>query len=351
MPLEHYEWREMDRTPSVPHGETSAVCESDFAAGYPHIYEALIPLLRTTPDELDAYLETVACNVEIDGTQTHAHCHFIALDGNRRPRVNDFARYIGNKILDFAIPRSEIRRALDECRRNNSTVPVTRLNAKARALFTRLPGSGEGGEVLLSVLTETFLRLPQMFTKMVLKTSPAMHIHGCDGIHVGVNESTGNLTLYWGESKLYGDMTRAVRECFASVAPFLLSMGGSNSPQERDLQLMRDGIDCGDRKLEDAIKRYLNPDDPMFKQLECRGLCLVGFDSDSYPTEPSAKDVRELRLCIEEGFHGRKSHIQRRIIAEKIHTFVIEVFCLPFPSVDDFRRRFRYELGISDEQG
>jgi len=315
------------------------------------LYDSLIPLLRTKPDELDAYIETVACNVAITNTETHAHCHFIALDGNKRPRVKDFARFLGTRITDFAIPRSEIERALDEATETGSTAPIVALNDKARNLFTSLPQSGEGGEVLLSTLAETILRLPQILTKMVLKTSAEMHVHGSDGIHLSVNRVTGNLALYWGESKLHKSPADAVRECFRSVAPFLLGAGGSKAPQERDLQLMRDGIDLNDTKLEQALKRYLNPDDPMFKRLEYRGLCLIGFDSDAYPTTPNSKEMAEVRREIKEVFRTRSADIKRWVCAEKIKSFAIEAFCLPFPSVDEFRRAFRIELGFGNGDG
>lgn len=324
--------------------------EQAIAKQYPDIYNCLIPLLRTQPDELNAYLETVCCNVGIDNTRTQAHCHFVALDGNKRPRVKDFARFIGHKITDFAISRSEINRAIKEANDTHSAAPINRLNGKAQSLCTRLPKSGEGGEVLLSVLAETVLRLPQMFTKMVLKTSSQMHVHGSDGIHVGVNESNGNLALYWGESKLYKDAAAAVHECFASLAPFLRDSGGSGAAQERDLQLMRDGIDLDDSELEEAIKHYLDPDDPMRNQLEYRGLCLVGFDSDAYPTEPNSKELEQVKQDIETAFNARKDQIQKRVTIERIHSFEIQVFCLPFPSVDDFRRAFRSELGLSNGQ-
>jgi len=217
--------------------------EEQVAVKFPEIHDALIPLLRAQPDALSAYIETVACNVEITGTRSRAHCHFVTLDGNKRPRVKDFARFIGHKIVDFAIPRSEIRRALNHAAATGSTALIVEINSKARNLFTHLPSSGEGGEVLLSVLAEAVLRLPQILTKMVLKTSSEMHVHGCDGIHLAVNRENGNLSLYWGESKLYRDGASAVRECLACLAPYLLDAGGSDAAQYRDLQLIRDGIE------------------------------------------------------------------------------------------------------------
>jgi hypothetical protein len=323
--------------------------EGMIAQDYPDLYDCLLPLLRHSASDLDAYLGAIACNTVIADTKTKAHCYFIDLDGNKRPRVNDFARFIGTKIVDFAIPRTEITRALNEAISTRSTAPIISLNTKARNLFTKLPKSGEGGEVLLSILAETILRLPQLFTKMVLKTNPEMHIHGSDGIHVGMNENNGNIAVYWGESKLYQDAASAVNKCFASLAPYLLDTGGSRSTQARDLQLMRDGLSLDDGHLLEALKRYLDPNNPLFKQVEYRGLCLVGFDSNLYPSTPNAKESEKLKEEIEIAFRNNISQIHSRVIKEHIESFVIEIFCLPFPSVDDFRGSFRKELGISSE--
>lgn len=324
--------------------------EQAVAEQYPDLYASLIPLLRTKADALDAYLEMVACNAVISNTHTRAHCYFITLDGNKRPRVKDFARFIGTRITNFAIPRLEIIRALNDALRTKSAAPTDLLNMKARNLFTKLPESGEGGEILLSILAETFLRLPQLFTKMILKTSEEMHVHGSDGIHVGVNDQNGNLAVYWGESKLYKNGAAAVKQCFSSLAPFLLDAGGSRAAQERDLQLMRDGLSLDDPKLLEALKRYLNPDDPMFKRLEFRGLCIVGFDSDSYPTSPNSKEAHQIKAEIETAFEKNKIQILHRVTKEQIESFVIEIFCLPFPSVDVFRKAFRAELGLDGGQ-
>ena len=328
----------------------STLTEKEIARQNPDLYKSLHPLLRANPLQLQAYLEKVACKVAISDTQTQAHCYFVTLDGNHRPRVKDFARFIAERIVDFAIPRSEITRALNEAHDTGSTAPTTRLNNKARNLFTRLPKSGEGGEVLLSLLAEAFLEIPQLFTKMVLKTSTEMHIHGSDGIHAGVNKANGNLAIYWGESKLYQNASNAVTSCFESLAPFLLDSGGSSAPQERDLQLMRDGLSLNDPDLLNALKHFLDPDDPMFNKMEYRGLCLVGFDSDSYPTSPNSMETLEVKRAIEATFENNKKHISNRVAKEKLDSFTIEIFCLPFPNVGEFRKAFRNELGLNNEQ-
>jgi len=312
------------------------------------LYNSLHQLLRSDENELSTYLNQVIIKDKIGETCTYAHCYFITLDGNKRPRVKDFAKFIATRISDFAIPRKEVLRALNEAITKNSSAPTDALNLKARKLFTKLPESGEGGELILSILAETYLKLPQLFTKMVLKTNSDMHVHGSDGIHAGIN-SDGHLAIYWGESKIYADVTTAVRKCFSSLAPYLLDSGGSDSTNERDLQLMRDYIEFDDTNLENALKSYLDPNNSFFNKLEYRGLCLVGFDSYKYPTQPNTKTTEILKNEIQQIFNERKVHIENRIFKEKINTFSIELFLLPFPNVDEFRLAFRKELGLNNE--
>lgn len=311
--------------------------------------DQLLSLLRHKEEDLSAFLHEVVFSDSIDGTETRVNCYHICLDGNNRPRIKDFARFIAEKIVDYAIPRTEIDRAIIEMEKSHSAAPLVRLRNKAQALFTSLPKSGEGGEVLLSVLAEAFLELPQIFTKMVLKTSSEMHVHGSDGIHAGVN-GAGHLTLYWGESKLYASVTDAIKECFASIAPFLCDSGGSGAEQDRDLQLLRDGVDLDNAILNNAMRNYLDPNNPMFNKVEYRGLCLVGFNCDKYPSKPNSKETEELERDIKQVCDQRKDHIQKRLVIEKIDSFIIELFLVPFPDIDEFRKAFRQEIGVSDEQ-
>ena len=84
--------------------------------------------------------------------------------------------------------------------------------------------TGEGGEILLYILTQDILKLPQLISKMSLKTSTKMHYQGADGVHFQYNSITGNLELYWAEAKMYQDLNAAVANCFDSLKEFLLKV-------------------------------------------------------------------------------------------------------------------------------
>lgn len=308
-------------------------------------FDAFMRLLRSEQHSLDAYFGEIAASSALPSTQATVHCHYLKLDGTNTPRVSGLAERLARELVNYSIPRSEIEAAktADDGHDTKHTVALYR---KANRLFTDLQKTGEGGELLLYLMAETYLQLPQLFCKMPLKTSSQMHFHGADGIHGTYDPSTDSLAVYWGESKLYGSASSAIKECFESLAPFVLPDGSSTAPQSRDLQLLSDNLDLADEDLESAILRYLDPDDPKFNKLTYRGVALVGFDVTSYSPGTSPLTEADITAALSksvDSWHGSTSHY---IGKHKLTDITIELFCIPFPSVDDFRAAFLKELGI-----
>lgn len=311
-----------------------------------NLKEVLDQLVRGTPQDLAAYLVSIESALALEGTRASVHCHAIGLDGQKHPRVKDLARFLAFRIMDYAIPRPEIDRAKKHLEATGSSAKFGELQKKAAGLFTTLKKSGEAGELLLSILVEYVLAAPQVMCKMPLKTSSQQHYNGIDGIHAAVDSSTGNLALYWGEAKLYKDIDSAIGACISSIKPFLLPEGGSGDPRERDLQLMRDNLALNNPELESALLRFLNPDDVMFKKLEYRGACLIGFDHAAYPNTPHSKSEEQVCAEIKSGVSDWLLSLKKQTTAATLETFILEVFFVPFPSVQDFRDAFASELGL-----
>lgn len=312
--------------------------------------ESLARLARGTPKVLTNLLHDVEVNAFINGTRVSCHCHAIKLDAQGKPRVRDLVQVICDNVLDFAIPRRRISEAIAELQATGSSSKFAHLTREAHSLFTDLAKSGEGGEVLLFVLAERLLKLPQVLCKMPLKTNARMHVHGADGIHVGVDDDTGRLVLYWGESKIFSDATAAIRDCIASLAPMLIDDENGGCASDRDVQLLQRHIDLNDSELETALKEFLDIDGTYYNSVEFRGLCLVGFDCKSYSCDlqgsEGSVDLSTVVAKVTELLPQWKGQIKRRIIAEKLSTFGFHFICVPFPSVDDFRARLRKELKL-----
>jgi hypothetical protein len=305
---------------------------------------ALHRIARGDRRDFDALLHDVELHAVIDGTRVTCHCHSIRVDGVGRPRVADLVDAICESVVEFAIPRRDIERAKARDAQTGTTREVMRLGNMARGLFSHLTNSGEGGELLLFVLAEMVLKLPQVMCKMSLKTNTQMHVHGVDGVHAGVDEATGRLALYWGEAKIYHDPAAAIRECLASLAPVLIGTGPAGAAT-RDLQLLQGAMNVTDPALEEALKQFLNPRHPSYNDLEFRGLCLVGFNSDAYPSIGAQHEA--IIEAVTAQLPAWKAQIKRRVSAEQLGPFALHIFCVPFPDVDDFRTHLRRFLGIA----
>lgn len=306
---------------------------------------ALEKLVRDDGDTLYSYFHELKSDYLVDGTSAACHFHCINLDGNGRPKIDALVQYLVGKVIDYAIPRKKINEAIKYQQETGSTLKIVKLFTQAMGLFTRLSNSGEGGELILFLFAEKFLNLPQIICKMNLKTSSQMHYHGADGVHIGVDKESEKLCLYWGESKLYSDLTQAIYKCMKSITPLITGTMGSGSADERDIQLLSDFMNVDDPDLEKALKKFLDPDQPEYNKLEYRGICLVGFDIEDYPTDPNTLTIDGLAEKFNGKLDGWKNGIKKRIIEESIHGFSLHVFLVPFPSVEEFRKVLLASLG------
>ncbi|WP_456310349.1 HamA C-terminal domain-containing protein [Serratia proteamaculans] len=309
------------------------------------LHTALEKLVRGDGDTIHSYFHELKTDCLVEGTSAACHFHCVNLDGNGRPKVDALVQYLVSNVIDYAIPRKKINEAIKYQQETGSTTKVVKLLTQAMGLFTRLANSGEGGELILFLFAEKFLRLPQIICKMNLKTSSQMHYHGADGVHIGVDKETQKLCLYWGESKLYSDLTQAIYQCMKSITPLMMGNMGGGSAEERDIQLLSDFMNVDDPDLEYSLKRFLDPDEPDFNKLEYRGICLVGFDIDDYPINPRSIDINGLAETFNEKIDAWKTSVKRRILKENIHGFSLHVFLIPFPSVEVFRKNLLSSFG------
>lgn len=302
--------------------------------------------LSGDPEALEVHLALIERDVVIDGHAVKVHCHCLTVDANGRVQPRRLAELMRNAVADYAIPRAQLAKAKERDARYNSTEAVTGLIEQARRSFTDLANTGEGGEMLLFLLAERFLKLPQILCKMDLKTDSRMHYHGADGVYAGVT-AEGVLKLYWGESKLYSDAGAAIRTCLRSLAPFLIELDHEAAERERDLILLNDRADLSNPELTDALKRYFDKTSPQSKRVQYCGVALVGFDASFYPADQVKAVADEIAKAARTGLETWRSTIGRRLKTEKLERVEIELFCLPLPSADGFRKAFLAAMGLA----
>lgn len=300
-------------------------------------------LARDNSEALDSFLISVGEPMDHDETKALVRTHFVRKDPNGRPRIDDLVTWLAHQVIDYCVPRTRINEAMAQAQRTGAAAPFAQLASEARSLFTPLTNSGEGGELLLFILLETVLGAPQLLTKMSLKTSTKMHVHGSDGIHAKLLDN-GNLALYWGESKLHATATSAINDCFASVAPYLTD--GSSGAANTDVHLLRDRLDAGTAEVTARLVRYFQNGTRESGKVEVRAGCLVGFDLDNYPDphDGASGAVTQTVTAEVEKWHTR---INERIKHHSLTSFEIEVFCVPVPSVEEFRMALKSRLGLA----
>ena len=304
--------------------------------------------LSGDPGALDVHLELIERNLQIDGRLVRIHCHCLTVDGNGRVQPHRLAEFMRNAVADYAIPRSKLAAAKARDTKYNSTEAVSALVEQARRSFTDLAKTGEGGEMLLFMLAERFLKLPQILCKMDLKTDTRMHYHGADGVYAGVSES-GVLKLYWGESKIYDNASDAIRNCLASLAPFLVEPEHADAGRERDLILLSDKADLSSAQLTEALRRYFDRSAVESKRVQYCGVALVGFDAPFYPSTGSKAVADDIAAAARVELEKWRTRIGDRLAEEKLDDFEIELFCLPLPSAEGFRSAFLKAMGLETQ--
>lgn len=307
------------------------------------IENAINNLLSKDNGALLSRIEEVRYSIDIPETNSKGYCYCLKVDANGNLRLQDLIDHIDTRIVDYAIPKKEIDEARKDYLETNSTRKFVQLKKKAQNLFTDLTKTGEGGEILLYIITQDILKLPQLISKMSLKTSSKMHYHGADGVHFKYNRITKNLDLYWAEAKMYQDISAAIGSCFESLKSFLLDPKGFTSAQERDIDLITSNIhqNINDETVEDILIEFFDKDKEQSNRLVYKGVCFIGFDYDKYPSTDITKTTEDVKKSILEEYD--KWH---NVVGQKIKNHLnldkkeIHVFLMPFPSVDEFRQYY-----------
>lgn len=276
------------------------------------------------------------------GNTRSVRLYAIKADGNNRPQVGQLVRNLCDITLDYCIPRKKITEAVEHFKKTGSTQKVVALNQEARSLFTDISNTGEGGELLLFILTESILCYPQALSKMSLKTSSQMHYHGLDGVYISCSGTPPCLCIHFGESKLHKSPASSVREAVKSIADMLKDEGFLNGTR-RDFYLLNTQADLGSEQLEEALLGFLDPIDERYLAPQICAVLLAGHEVSDYPI------IRQNKPMPEELIKKAKTLIDilsDEAIKGEIDTFHIDMFLVPFPDISSFRTALLEELGL-----
>ena len=310
-----------------------------------NIKDSLKKLIRSDSSALDAHLQCVTRDIPIANTKTIFHGHFIIVDTNNHNRADRLIEAMRARVTDYAIPRNQFQEAQKKDFETGTGQNVSLFHEQAKKLFTDLVKTGEGGELLLYMLAENFLGLPQVLCKMSLKTDSRDHFKGSDGVYMDYDDDL-NLLLYWGESKIYANIQDSIRECLRSLSPFLVQDQNEEAERENDLFLLNNAINVNNSDLLQALKKYLDKHDPTNRKLKYCGIALAGFSHDSYKNLKTDDAVAEITEVIKLELDAWAKRIKGKIDEEKLQKYEIHFFCLALPDADKFRDSFRKIMGL-----
>lgn len=93
-------------------------------------------IARGEPSDLLSDLVALEAHAEMGGTRAQTHCYALALDGMGWPRAGLLVDTVCSLVIEYAIPRSKIREAVESCN-SGHLGPIQRLAAEARSLWIR----------------------------------------------------------------------------------------------------------------------------------------------------------------------------------------------------------------------
>jgi hypothetical protein len=300
---------------------------------------ALNSAVRVKRDDLDKLFH-VPLPATPAGANLEVRCHFLRYDATGAAQIGRLARWLERQLTYYAIPRSRANRAIKKVKANGDITEVLSLQREARQLFVNNVGSGEAGELLLFAVLEGWLQAPQVISKMDLKTNNNVHFHGIDGLHA--RKTPTGLDLYWAEAKFWASPAQALGAALQGVAPYLHSTGKGTYP--RDLALARDHLDAGSRAVTRRLMKFFDEETVQSTKVRFRGACVVGFSNETYPNLDTL--TPEARAGVDVMVADWTQRISQQVASQKLETFQIDVFCLPFPDLDKFRELVAAELGI-----
>lgn len=275
---------------------------------------------------------------------------------NREPNQEIFVDYIFRKIDRYCIPRKVLSKAKKKYAETEDESVLTDLHDQAIKLFVfsnskRGAHLGEPAELIAFIILEAFLDAPQIASKMYMKTSTSMPIHGADAIHMRYHKDTDCLDLIWGEAKLYDDLNNGLSKAVESIKSFIsVDAKTGDKPQNRDIEILKDNPDVDDEAMQQAICDYFDPYSDKAGNVQHIYTCLVGYDESLYENLVGATDEE-----IEEYFRNKYiekavktyNSFSNRVTNAGLSEMQFILILLPFKDINMLRDDFKLKLRVN----
>lgn len=247
-------------------------------------------------------------------------------------------------LIDYALSKKTI---------NNLDGKHGRLSQIARSRFRNyIVNNGELGELLLFCFLEGHLNAPKILTKLEMKTSNNMYVNGSDGIHL-LKVQEDRYKLIFGESKLYKDLPRALKNAFKSINQFvneINSNGDFKSGIKFERALISSHIENCDFSEEDKkiLRRIIIPTEgEPHINIDDAFSIFIGYEIDISQETTTCTDnnfFEEVKEKILVDLDKYESKIYKKINDNNLlgHTFF--VYIIPFTDIDNTRTKILKDI-------
>lgn len=270
------------------------------------------------------------------------------------PQVDALAELLTDLLVDYAVPlnkRQQANAAGSSSKTKGNTVSHQRLRREAKRSLIEYEEANKGrygelGELLSYAIAVHYLGAAQIGSKMALKTSRGMPVHGVDGLHARPNED-GTVTFFMLESKITPSATDASREMVTSIADYRADRG----KKLNELRLVSDlsNLDAlvGDQR--EAAKSFFNSYEGCGKHLKRRDMHVgsLVFSENAYqdrlPVDHS-KPITVHEEHLEAKYAAKhvcfKENLERQAKAKTLDLGNCVVFLIAVPDVNELKRIF-----------
>lgn len=254
-------------------------------------------------------------------------------------------KHLLESVADFALSR----KTQDYIGKDNSM----ELSKQARRKFKDWKqNKGELGEFLLFCFLEGHLGAPKILSKLELKTSSEMYVHGADGLHY-LELENGDFQLVFGESKLYKSFDQGLRNAFKSISGFKKAInekGNETSGIFFERSLMSSNLDT--EVFTETEKTFLSnivypsQSENSFDVDDAFGIFLgyeVNFENERKKLKN--KPFREhVKRDVLEKVKSKTHKIEKYIEEFDLHGHTFYIYLLPFSKLDESREMMLREL-------
>lgn len=201
-------------------------------------------------------------------------------------------------------------------------------------------------QVLSYAIAVHYLGAAQIGSKMALKTSTGMPVHGVDGLHALANPD-GTVTFFLLESKLVPDAADASRDMVASIAEYRADRGRKLN----ELRLASDfsNLEVLQGEQRDAAKSFFNDYTGGGNHLLRRDVHVgsLVYEEEAYQmkipldrTKPPSIHEEHFKSLYAPKHTRFRTNLQRQAKAKSLDLGHCEVFMVAVPNIGEIKRLF-----------